>query len=377
MITATYPPSANGVAVSTLRTVRELRRVGHHVGILGPKTSIVDPDYIAFQTIRHMPFVPADYPVIVPLLTPQLIKKLEKISWDVIHVHHHKPVGSIALALGKLFHIPVVFTYHTQYDRYIETHAGWIPSIVKKWLYRIAVRNLCVHVNGVIATTRWLREVLQRKLPRQNVYYASTAGLESPFAVSVKKQSLRQKYKIPVNGSVFITVSRLSKEKSISFLIKAFSLWARRHMTGTLIIVGDGPYRGRLEYVVHKKHLEARIQFTGKIPNADLGEWYCLANVFLYCSLTDTIGINIIEAMSARLPVVARNHITTREVIRNGFNGILAGKGIKRFVSAMDEAMQKRTVLSRGAFEKSKEYMIGKTTTDLVDVYRDVIRRYV
>ena len=81
--------------------------------------------------------------------------------------------------------------------------------------------------------------------------------------------------------------------------------------------------------------------------------------------------------MSARLPVVARNHITTREVIRNGFNGILAGKGIKRFVSAMDEAMQKRTVLSRGAFEKSKEYMIGKTTTDLVDVYRDVIRRYV
>jgi 1,2-diacylglycerol 3-alpha-glucosyltransferase len=377
VVTATYPPSANGVAVSTMRTVTELRRLGHTVAVIGPdhgKKS--DTDYMALQTIRNIPFLPRDYPVIVPSLTLYQMHTMQKRSWDIIHVHHPKPLGTLALSIGLSLNAPVVFTYHTQHDLNLETHFGWLSAGIKKWIYHIVVKNLCFRVNGVIATTRWLQVSLQKKFPHQKIYHASTAGLESLFYVKDEKSILRKKHAIPSDSPVFLVVSRLSKEKNIPYILSAFSQWAKRHDKGILVLVGDGLYKEHLMKLVRKNRFKSRMIFIGNILNDQLADWYSMSDIFLYSSTTDTIGINILEAMSARLPVVARNHITSREVIRTGYNGILAGRGIAGYVKAMDAALKERKKLSYGARETAKQYMIKNTTKDLIRIYEDVITRF-
>jgi 1,2-diacylglycerol 3-alpha-glucosyltransferase len=378
VVTATYPPSSNGVAVSTLRTVSELRKLGHSVVVIGPDHGEkIDTEYIALQTIHNIPFVPRDYPVIVPSLSPFQIRAIYKRSWDIIHVHHPKPLGLFALSLGELVHTPVVFTYHSQHDLNIEIYAGWLPVEIKKLLYSITVKDLCNRVNGVIATTHWLQKSLIKKFPHQRIYYASTAGLESPFYRNGNKTELRRKHNIPLNKFQFLVVSRLAKEKNIPYILSAFSVWAKRHDNGMLIIIGDGLYKGHLERFVQRCPFKSRIIFIGNIPNDKLSDWYNMSDIFLYSSISDTIGINILEAMSARLPVVARNHITSREIIRSGYNGILAENKITGFVRAMEVAIIEKKRLSHGAYETANHYMIKNTTKDLVHIYEDVIKRFV
>lgn len=375
MITGTYPPSANGVAVSTKRTVEALRSLGHTVWIIGPKPahSIEDPHYIPFPTI-HIPFWRAkDYPLAIPSLLGT--NRLPDIAWDVIHVHH--PLGYLSLAhrLGKQRHVPVVFTYHTQNDEVL--HRMWhIPLSLARFVNTRLILAPSKHIDGVIATTRWLQSVLVERIGKNHVHYASTAGFIRPFSHEKNKKELRHMLGLPQSGPIFLTVSRIVKEKGLSFLLESFERWHKKHTRGTFVVIGDGTLRSTLEAYAASHGMKHAVVFAGKVANENLHAWYSAADIFLYGSLTDTIGINIIEAMSAGLPVVASAHITTEEVIRSGVNGILTDRTPKGFVYGMDEALQKQTKLSAGAKKTAAEYHIRTTVEQLLSVYQHVIRHH-
>ncbi|MEK9143159.1 MAG: glycosyltransferase, partial [Patescibacteria group bacterium] len=89
MVTATYPPSTNGIAISTKRAVDALARAGHDVAVLGPEHKNMNESYYyTFQTVHHVPGMPSDYPLVLPWMADKTKKEINKNTWDIVHVHH-------------------------------------------------------------------------------------------------------------------------------------------------------------------------------------------------------------------------------------------------------------------------------------------------
>lgn len=376
IITATYPPSANGVAVSTGRTVAMLRSLGHRVIVIGPEiSSYKDKDYRALPTLRIPFFGLSDYPVPLPMNTSLFARKLPQIKWDIIHVHHPSFIGQFALSLGKKIKVPVFFTYHTQYDTYLN-HLYFLPRKFKDYLYKKHVFNQLIKFNGVIATTKWMQKKLITDTRKKDIYYVSTAGLRDFFKINNSVHRLRAMLGLPLKEPILLSVSRLSPEKKTVIFLNGFLKWASEHKQGILVIIGDGLYRRTLENIACRHPQGHRVRFMGRIANESLPPWYSSATLFLYSSVTDTIGINIIEAMSAGLPVVAPDHDTTREVIRDGYNGILSDESPDSFAHAIEQAIRNRVSLSKGAMKTAQLYDLTLLTKKLVICYEEICKRY-
>lgn len=377
MVTATYLPSTNGVAISTKRAVDALRAAGHEVAVLGPEhKNISESYYYTFQTVHHVPGMPPDYPLVLPWIPDKTKKEINKKKWDIVHVHHPAYVSRMALKIGERCRAPVVFTYHSQYDHVVKSGVHFFPDWLYELIYYVGTTSVIGKMAAIIAPSKWLQIELKEKFPKIPIYYVSTAGLRAPFALTTSSQKLRKRLSLPLYEPLFIIVSRLSNEKNVSFVVTSFAKWASSHEKGKLLIIGDGNIRSDLEQMVKKLRITKRVVFTGSIPNSSLAPWLNAADIFLYSSTTDTVSVNVIEAMSAGLPVVAIDSKSTREIITHGRNGYLSPPQVDTFVSYMVEALQHKKTLSRGAKEQVRDYALSTTSTALVKTYEQIIQHY-
>lgn len=377
MVTATYPPSTNGVAISTKRAVDALAQAGHEVVVLGPEHKNMNySHYYSFQTVHHMPGMPSDYPLVLPWIPDKTKKEISKNKWDIVHVHHPGYVSRMALKIGERCRAPVVFTYHSQYEHVVKSGVPFFPDWLHKLIFYVGTTSVIGKMAAVIAPSRWLQIELKEKFPAIPIYYVSTAGLRAPFALKTSSQTLRMQLSLPLYEPLFIIVSRLSNEKNVAFVVMAFAKWASSHKKGKLLIVGDGNKRHDLEQLVKKLRITKRVVFTGSIPNAALAPWLNAADIFLYSSTTDTVSVNIIEAMSAGLPAITIDDKSTREIITHGVNGYVSPPQVDTFVSYMVEALSHKTTLSRGAKKQVRDYALSTTTTALVKTYEQIIKHY-
>lgn len=368
--TATYPPSVNGVAISTMRTVDELRRLGHKVWIVGPShKSITDTSYIPLQTAYNVPGLPEDYPLVLPWMSDSVRQKILDNHWDIVHAHHPAHISSMALQIAQIAKVPAVFTYHSQYFEVLKSNIPNLPD----WMYEMVVyvgeENIISKMNAIIANTHWLKRELVKKFRHIPVYYASTGGIEHPYLLNEDSQVLRNDLGIEQDHTVFVIVSRLSYEKNVSFVIRAFSKWKAKNPLSTLLIIGDGNQKKGLMELSKELGLRKAVRFLGTIDNDKISPWLNAADVFLYSSLTDTGTINIIEALSAGLPVVALRHKATEEVVKSGKNGYLTEENYSKFVAKMRMAIHNRAKLSVYAKHTAEKFLITRTVKDLLRIY--------
>lgn len=377
-ITATYPPSSNGVAHSVYRLVSRLRFLGHTVMIIGPNHPNINPDpyYIPLPTSHHLPFMPKDYPLMWPALTKKQEYTLASRPLDIIHVHNPSWYGSFAVSLGKRLRVPVVFTYHTQYDRYIPLIFPWLPKVIHRYIYAIHVMKFSQAVNRIIAPSSWIARSIQKKIKHVPVSVISSAGIDLPESLPQSKRAIRKKLNLPLNGPIFLTVSRLSKEKNLPFLISSFTSWRKRNAKGLLVVIGDGDQRRALENLVHCIHADPFVRFIGHIANTSIGTWYEAGDMFLFASKTETAGLTLLESFAHGLPVVALDHPSVYDVITHGINGILSRPRRRDYGDAIDRALKERTQLSKGAYEKASTLTLDRTADQILMAYELTIKHF-
>jgi len=369
MVTTTYSPSLNGVAISTYRTVQELRRKKHRVTVImphHPQRKKKHPDDIELPALPNP--IQKDYPIPVParFSIPQLAKK----RFDIVHFHQPVLIDVLAQSIAKDQNIPLVFTYHTRYEDYAKQYASFLPKKFLSQIVKAKIQTILNRCDGLIATTQTYQQQLQKTFQKP-VFYVSTAGLTKRMKVRVSKQTLRQHHQIPLDKTVLLNVSRQVPEKNLPLIIKTFALLPTKYF---LVMVGGGISTEPLKKLSQQLKVNSRVLFTGPLPQENLPDWFSLADFFIYSSKTDTIGINILEALSAGLPVFAVQDPNVAEVIKHGSNGFVLPAKPKAFAKAIQQFPWRRYAsFSRQATTSAHHFLISETTKQLVEVYKTII----
>ena len=118
-------------------------------------------------------------------------------------------------------------------------------------------------------------------------------------------------------------MGRVSYEKDIDQAMQAFGTASRNLPDATLMIVGDGPERKKLESLAKKLGVEKKIIFTGMLHREDLRDALRANDIFVTASRSENMPVSVIEAMACGLPVASVRAKGIPEIVDHGKNGLL------------------------------------------------------
>lgn len=324
-----YLPYLSGITISVKMLKDELRALGHTVFVVGPtypKHKETDPQ------IFRLPSVPASYPGyrFVWPYSYRAYSRLKKEKVEIAHVHQPFGVGLAALLFARFRGIPIVYSFHTLFSRYVH-HAPWVPQRLAKWFIAGYLSWFCNRVDAVIVPSEMVRRLLVLRKVKKTIIVQPTGlklGLiKQQAGLGTQKAEIRKKYNIPEKAKVLLCSGRLAPEKNIPFLLHAFEAIRAEANDTYLIMVGGGP--NEKEY---RKLAGGQVVFTGQIPHAEVIDHCLAADLFVYASTTETQGLVMTEAKACGLPVVALFGGGIADVVENGIDGYLVRRDQKQFI---------------------------------------------
>jgi len=317
VVTETYPPEINGVALTIQHMVDGLRRRNHQIQLIRPRQGKGDtPSFTAnLQQILLPGFAIPRYPNLqLGLPAGSALRQLWRESRpDVVHIVTEGPLGWSALNEARKLDIPVTSDFHTNFHSYTQHYGiGWMRRPIGAYL-----RHLHNRARLTLVPDRGLRHELEAQGYRNLVIVGRGVDTDL-FNPARRSMELRRSWGVSRNGLVAVYVGRLAAEKNLEAVVDAFDAMSARHPRAKLVWVGDGPQRSVLQSR-NPGHV-----FAGMRTGTDLAEHYASADVFLFPSLTETFGNVTLEAMASGLAVVAYNYAAAAEHIRHGENGLVA-----------------------------------------------------
>ncbi|MBD3272622.1 MAG: glycosyltransferase [Elusimicrobia bacterium] len=250
---------------------------------------------------------------------PSLLKSIEKIdnfNPQAIIVSTPGPVGLIGVFSAWLLGIKCTGIYHTDFTRQSEliinddSMAGIIKSYMR-WFYSIFDEIL-------VPTQEYIRVLGDRGYDISKMRTFSR-GVDVPQVDYASVKDLINNFKIPT-GISLLYAGRVSKDKSIDFLISVYKKVIKKFPNTNLIIAGDGPELDKLQ-TEHSNH--DRIIFTGRLPREKLVSLYYLADVMVFPSTIDTFGMVILESQICGLPSLVSDIGGPKEIIKDGQTGFI------------------------------------------------------
>jgi glycosyltransferase involved in cell wall biosynthesis len=317
LVTETFPPEVNGVAM-TLENLRAgLTRRGHDLEIIRPARSLETPHKgIQIGESLHLPMLGCRIPGYPELRLGFPARRFLRKRWakqkpDWVHVATEGPLGRSAIQAANDLGLPVTSGFHTRFHSYSKHYAG-IPLGGLVWRYLRRVHN---QTRMTFAPTQELCDELNQKgLRNSRVLGRGVDG--KLFSPAHRDADLRQSWGAPDEQTpVILYVGRLAAEKNLKLAVSAFHAFRKNSPQARMVLVGSGP----LEATLRKAHPE--LIFAGVQKGEELTRHYASADWFFFPSLTETYGNVVTEAMTSGLAVLAFDYAAAREHIVDGENG--------------------------------------------------------
>lgn len=401
MMTNNYKPFIGGVPISIDRLSRALRSLGHEVYIFAPSYEEQEPekDVIRYKTLKHK--LHGNEMVIPNIIDTSIEERFKELKIDLIHVHHPMLIGWTALYLGKKYKIPVTYTYHTRYERYVHylspfnkleelclLKEGKVKNklsratlyLVKNKLIPLGTEIFANCCDTVFAPSKSMEEYLIENKVSSNIEILPTGLSENYFYEDTEKVNKIRRTYLKNKKFLFCTVSRLSKEKNIEFIIEGLKkLKEKVGDSFNTLIIGNGPLKEELKKRVNDYGMDSSVEFLSSIPNEEIGNYYRACDMFLFASTSETQGIVLIEAMAAGNPVVAVRGSGVVEVLKDGVNGYITDfdedQWVERIIEVVGNEKEYRK-LKEGAYETGREYSEESIGRRAEHFYKEVIRKY-
>ncbi|MEQ1915445.1 MAG: glycosyltransferase family 1 protein [Gallionella sp.] len=320
LVTETYLPEVNGVAITLGRMVQGLREQGHHIHMVRPRQGKQDvaanTDHYSETLVSGMP-IPG-YPELKSGLPAKgkLLKLWSAQRPDIVHIATEGPLGWSALSAARKLGLPVSTDFHTNFQNYTQHYGiGLLKRPISAYLRHFHNKADCT----LVPTTSLQRELEQDGY--KNVLVVARGVDGALFNADKRDADLRASWGADEHTTVVILVSRIAAEKNLGVVFDAFKQMQAVDAQAKLVIVGDGPARAELQ----KQHPEAI--FSGMQIGEDLARHYASGDIFLYPSLTETYGNVTIEAMASGLATIAYDYAAAHQHMRHDVNGLLAPYG--------------------------------------------------
>jgi 1,2-diacylglycerol 3-alpha-glucosyltransferase len=372
-----YLPVVNGVVRSVQSFRDALTAMGHNVFVFAQEDEYEDTEPFIFRYPSLRLPLSVDIPTALPVsaFVDQLIPKLKL---DVIHTHHPFLLGQTAAAKARDHNLPLVFTFHTQYQEY--THYIPIPQEQVQEFLRNTVINWmrefmrkCQHI---VIPSESMRSILVNDYGLVDRFTVIPTGIDVTPYKKANGAALRGEWGWQ-DDTVIVSAGRLAEEKNWTTLLQAFALALKKQRTLRLVLVGDGPQAEELRQLAAELDVSERILFTGKVPFEQIPAYLKAADLFAFASVTETQGLVTLEAMAAGLPVVAVTGPGTQDIVEDEAQGFLVqndpqalSRGIVKLVKNSDLMSTFKTA----ALKKSRSYDNKRLARKMLKVYEQAIQ---
>ncbi|MBA2482428.1 MAG: glycosyltransferase family 1 protein [Planctomycetes bacterium] len=346
LVTETFPPEINGVAMTLHRLVTALAQ-HHRVTVIRPRQPQDACDTRSeclpadAQELLRPGFLIPKWGFRFGFPAPLTLRRTWKADPpDLVHIATEGPLGYSALVMARRLGIPVTTSFHTNFHDYSRYYGvGLIHGLVSSYLRSFHNRGA-----KTLVPSRDLLQGLSADGYNNLVLFGRGVDTQL-FAPTRRDPALRDAWGVGPNGLAIVHVGRVAPEKNMPLLFAAFDRIRAFRPDARLIIVGDGALRGEYQ----RQHPEAI--FAGARIGKDLARHYASADLFLFPSMSETFGNVVLEAMASGLASVAFDYAAPQRYLRHARNGwrVAFGDETAFLATAETAAASARTLRSFGA----------------------------
>jgi len=320
LVTETWPPEVNGVALTVQGLAHGLCARGHAVEVVRPRQSSDRQDDTAsgeamLATLLVRGAALPRYPGLrfgLPAARV-LVDHWTRSPPDAVYVATEGPLGWSAMRAAARLGIPVASGFHTRFDHYMRDYGmPWLQGTALAWMRRFHNR-----ADATLVPTTELQDLL-RAWGFERVVRLARAVDTTQLSPALRDEGLRNRWGAGANGLVAIHVGRIAPEKNLDLAVRSFRAIQRQRPDARFVWVGDGPAREALA------RANPDFVFCGVQRGTELARHFASGDLFLFPSRSETFGNVTLEAMASGVATMAFDSGAAREHLADGVHGALA-----------------------------------------------------
>lgn len=369
IVTETYPPEVNGVALTVHGLETGLRARGNDVQVIRPRQPAEtgagdrwqgDTLLVRGASLPRYPGLRFGLPA-----TQRLTRHWSTQRPDAIYIATEGPLGWSAMRAARRLGIPVASGFHTRFDEYLpEYGAAWLQGAALRWM-----RRFHNQAGATLVPTEELRRfLLDSGFDRVRLLARAVDSLQ--FDPRRRDPALREEWGIDGHGFAAIYVGRIAGEKNLPLAVRAFRRLQQVRPKARFVWIGDGPLRERLQ------RENPDFIFCGIQRGDALARHFASGDLFLFPSRSETFGNVTLEAMASGVPTVAFDYGAARQYLRDGISGAAVNDD-EAFIEAAvrlagDDAL--RLSLGEAAAEAMKQLQPERVVADFDATLQSLIQ---
>ncbi|MEP3387668.1 MAG: glycosyltransferase family 4 protein [Reichenbachiella sp.] len=323
-----YPPKVGGVENYSQNLAEGLKE-HHHCQVLtfaAKNSPISKSDGINVKRIH-------------PIIESEIVKSIQ-LSLMILWVLMTSKINVICATTWKVATPTLLLKYFFKFRLFITVHGAEITRHQDSRLAMKVMNRVLNSAYRIISVSEFTKKMTLEyctKLKASNIHVVAN-GIHFENLKPISSNIARQKLKLPQNGPILLTISRIDNRKGQGIIIEAIPELLKAHPSLKYVIVGDGPLRSSLQEKVKQLNIVDHVIFTGFVDFAELDLYYSACDIFVLLNTMKSdkdfegFGLVFAEAAYYKKPSIAGNNGGPKEVIENGVTGYLIEPNTKNFI---------------------------------------------
>ena len=371
-------PTFGGSGVVATELGKALAEKGHEIHFISYNHPVKLEHFlpnIRYHEVRPFNYPLFDYQPYELALTSKLVDVVRYENLDLLHVHYAIPHASAAYFAKQILKthnidIPFITTLHGTDITLVGKHPSFEPVITFSINESDAV---------TVVSESLKQDTLQHFAINNHIEVIPNFVEHSHYCITPKSDDKARRDAVSPNGEYIIShVSNFRKVKRIGDVVRVFEK-IRKVVPAKLILAGDGPERYKIEQLCSELGVCQDVEMVGNVQNAS--EIYCISDLFILPSQTESFGLAALEALASGVPVISSNSGGLPEVNKHGFSGYLSDVGNidEMAENALKILKDKETLhqYKQQAHEHSLNFSLDQILPQYEAIYNRLVKREV